>query len=120
MTNDAQQRNRGHSMRRLPLALAVCAVLAPGARAADLRFFDDAPLHAIQFVDTREGWAVGDDGVVLHTINGGETWERQPTGVRASLRSLHFLSSLIGWVVGREDLPHGGGSVGVLLYTRDG
>ena len=39
---------------------------------------------------------------------------------RASLRGVCFLSPFLGWVVGREEQPHGGGSVGVLLFTRDG
>src|SRR5262245_59117912 len=104
-------------MRPLWLALAVLAALVPAARAAN---FEDAPLHAVQFVDRNEGWAVGDDGVVWHSIDGGRNWERQPTGVRASLRSVHFLNPFTGWVVGREERPHGAGSVGVLLVTRDG
>jgi photosystem II stability/assembly factor-like uncharacterized protein/tetratricopeptide (TPR) repeat protein len=112
-------------MRPVLLALALSAALVPCARAGDLPHFDDAPLHAVQFVresdgSVREGWAVGDEGVVWHTREGGEAWERQPTGVRASLRSVHFLTPYIGWVAGREELPNGGGSVGVLLYTRDG
>src|SRR5262245_2896495 len=101
-------------------ALALSVVFAIAVRAGDLRNFDDAALHAIQFVDENEGWAVGDDGVVWHTIDGGANWERQPTGVRASLRSLHFLNPYTGWIVGREELPHGQGSVGVFLFTRDG
>lgn len=90
--------------------------------AADLRFFDDAALHDIQFVDEKEGWAVGDDGVVLHTIDGGKNWERQATGVRASLRSVHFFknNAFFGWIAGRQELPDGKGSVGVLLSTTDG
>jgi photosystem II stability/assembly factor-like uncharacterized protein len=82
--------------------------------------FDDAALQAVQFVDREEGWAVGDEGVVWHTIDGGQTWERQLTGVRASLRSLHFLNPYTGWVVGREEQPHGAVSVGVVLFTQDG
>src|SRR5262245_26262301 len=107
-------------MRSLLLALLAVALSAPGAQAADLRHFDDAALHAVQFVSADEGWAVGDDGVVLQTIDGGKTWERQPTGVRASLRGVHFLNPFTGWVVGREELPLGAGSSGVLLYTQDG
>jgi photosystem II stability/assembly factor-like uncharacterized protein len=107
-------------MRPVLLALAVGAALAPAARGGDLRNFDDAALHAVQFIDRDEGWAVGDEGVVWHTLDSGRNWERQPTGVRASLRGLHFLSPFVGWVAGREELPHGGGSVGVLLYTSDG
>jgi photosystem II stability/assembly factor-like uncharacterized protein len=102
------------------LIVFLAATVAPSARAADLRFFDDAALHAVQFVDDREGWAVGDEGVVWHTIDGGQTWDRQPTGVRASLRSLHFLNPYTGWVAGRVERPNGGGSTGVLLFTDDG
>lgn len=107
-------------MRPVLLALAAAAALALPLRAAELRFFDDAALHAVQFVDKDEGWGVGDEGVVWHTIDGGKTWERQPTGVRASLRSVHFLNPYTGWIAGREELPHGGGSAGVLLFTQDG
>src|SRR5262249_12779971 len=89
------------------------------ARAADLRQFGDAPLYAVQFVDRLEGWACGADGVVWHSIDGGKTWERQPTGTRATLRALHFLTPYTGFAVGREELPHGG-SVGVVRATSDG
>ncbi len=106
-------------MRPYLVALAVSAALACAARAGEPIYIDDAALHAVQFVDPRVGWAVGDDGVVWHTIDGGGTWEPQPTYTRASFRSLHFLDTLVGWVAGREELP-GGGSAGVLLYTRDG
>ncbi|HZY84189.1 MAG TPA: hypothetical protein VFE78_05130, partial [Gemmataceae bacterium] len=61
----------------------------------------------------------GDEGVIWHSIDGGAHWERQPSGVRGSLRSLHFLNPYTGWVAGREELP-GGRSGGVLLYTDDG
>ncbi|HEV3445057.1 MAG TPA: YCF48-related protein [Gemmataceae bacterium] len=107
-------------MRPFTAALAVSLVLSLTADAANLRNFDDAALHAVQFVDENEGWAVGDDGVVWHSIDGGQNWERQPTGTRASLRSVHFLSPYLGWIAGREELPHGQASVGVLLFTRDG
>jgi photosystem II stability/assembly factor-like uncharacterized protein len=88
-------------------------------RAAELRHFDDASLRAVHFVDAAEGWAVGDDGVVCHTNDGGKNWERQPSGVSASLRSVWFTNPASGWAAGREELP-AGGSAGVLLYTRDG
>ncbi|MGE3805844.1 MAG: YCF48-related protein [Gemmataceae bacterium] len=107
-------------MRPILAALVTSVLFVAGARGADLRHFDDATLHAVQFVDKSEGWAVGDEGVVWHTIDGGKNWERQPTGVRASLRSVHFLNPFTGWIAGREELPYGAGSRGVLLYTADG
>jgi photosystem II stability/assembly factor-like uncharacterized protein len=101
------------------LSLAALLAAAP-ARAAAPRAFEDAALHAVHFVDANEGWAAGDEGAVWHTIDGGRNWERQPTGVRASLRSLYFFNPYTGWAAGREELPNGAGSVGVLLYTQDG
>jgi photosystem II stability/assembly factor-like uncharacterized protein len=108
------------SFRTLSLCLTILAALCASGRGADLRNFEDAALHAVQFWDNREGWAVGDEGVIWHTIDGGKHWERQPSGVRASLRSLHFLDPYTGWVVGREELPNGAGSAGVVLFTKDG
>ena len=78
----------------------------------------DAAIRAVQFVDDREGWAVGDDGVIWHSIDGGRKWEEQASGVRASLRSVHFLTPYTGWIVGRIETPSG--SRGVVLSTTDG
>src|SRR5437588_7408703 len=111
---------KGTSMRPYLLALFGGVLLAGAGRGGEVRFFEDAALHAVQFVSAQEGWAVGDEGVVWHTIDGGKTWDRQPTGVRASLRSVHFVNAFVGWVAGREELPLGAGSTGVLLLTRDG
>lgn len=104
--------------RRL-LALPLLAALAAPALAQPPAAFDDAAVHAVQFVDASEGWAVGDDGVVWHSIDGGAAWERQKTGTRASLRGVHFQTPYTGWAVGRVDRP-GGVSVGVMLKTTDG
>ncbi len=100
------------------LLASLLALVSP-AQTGEVRFDNDATLRAVHFVDKgKEGWAVGDEGVILHTIDGGRTWERQEAGTRASLRSLVFLTPYVGWVVGREELPRG--SAGVVLFTRDG
>src|SRR5581483_11514576 len=106
-------------MRLLAISLLASLPGLAGARAGESRHYDDASLRAVQFVDDQEGWAVGDEGAIWHTIDGGKNWERQPSGVRASLRGLHFQTPYVGWVVGRQELT-GGGSCGVLLYTSDG
>lgn len=99
----------------------VLAIVANTLPASDSTppFFDDAPLRAIHFVDKSEGWAVGDEGVIWHSVSGGDHWERQPSGTRASLRAIHFLNPYFGWVVGSEYDP-ATGSVGVVLVTKDG
>ncbi len=82
--------------------------------------YNDAPLHAVQFVDAREGWAVGDHGIIWHTVDSGRTWERQKSGTKSSLRSICFLTPYTGWIAGRTELPNGAGSSGILLFTADG
>src|SRR5438477_7951386 len=103
-------------MRRIqfPLAVAIVAAMSAPAGAQPPVAFDDAGLHAIQFVDASEGWACGDDGAIWHSMDGGKSWERQKTGTRASLRGIHFVNLTTGWAVGRVEST-GGTSVGVLL-----
>jgi len=103
----------------VPALLLAAAVLAAPARAGEMRHPEDAALHAVQFVDASEGWAVGDEGVVWHTIDAGKEWELVPSHVRASLRSVCFLNPYLGWVAGRDELPDGQ-SAGVVLFTADG
>ena len=40
----------------------------------------DVLLTAVAFANAKDGWAVGHMGVVLHTIDGGETWQKQIDG----------------------------------------
>ena len=105
---------------RFPVAATIVAVLAAPSFAQPPVPFADAGIHSIQFIDQSEGWAVGDDGVVWHSIDAGKTWERQKSGTRASLRGVHFLTPYTGWAVGRMESPNGGSSVGVMLHTTDG
>ena len=57
------------------------------------------------------GWAVGFDGTIRATSNGGVTWEPQSSAVSADLLSLTFATPNQGWVVG---------SNGTILVTSNG
>jgi len=48
----------------------------------------------------REGWIAGDRGLLLHTTDGGATWENVELGARANLSRLFFIAPDCGWVVG--------------------
>src|ERR1019366_414977 len=37
-------------------------------------------LTDVYFPTAKDGWVVGQDGVVLHTRDGGNTWEKQQDG----------------------------------------
>ena len=40
----------------------------------------DLLLTAVNFVDGQNGWAVGHDGVILHSADGGRIWQKQLDG----------------------------------------
>ena len=86
--------------------------------AGEARCPEDACLRGICFTDSKKGWAVGDEGAIWRTIDGGEQWERQIAGTRGTLRRVVFQDAQRGWICGREDGP--AGATGVLLVTRDG
>lgn len=44
-------------------------------------------LTAVTFPTSRHGWAVGHDGVILHTVDAGATWNKQFDG-RAAARAM--------------------------------
>jgi len=48
-------------------------------------------LTAVDFADDSSGWAVGHHGVILHSADGGKTWQRQLDGVELiELEREHF------------------------------
>src|SRR5262249_1088116 len=81
---------------------------------------DDANLHDVQFVGSRQGWAVGDHGVTWHSEGGGEWWSLQASGARCALHAVCFLSDRVGWVAGGGTAPYTRHSYGVVLATSDG
>ena len=85
-------------MRWLGSVCLFLLVLVP-ARGDEAPATPDATLRAMHMADAKEGWAVGDDGLVLHTLDGWHTWELQRTNVRISLRSVHFVDNFTGYVV---------------------
>jgi photosystem II stability/assembly factor-like uncharacterized protein len=70
-------------------------------------FPTNAVLHDIQFVDDNYGWAVGEYGTILHSSDGGLSWEEQhscegfQTGYFTFLK-VHFIDHNNGWAVGRQ------------------
>jgi len=67
-------------------------------------------LTDITFVG-ESGWIVGGSGLVLHTANGGATWEKQETNLPQGLSSVFFIDAQNGWAVGW---------MGIVVRTKDG
>lgn len=72
-----------------------------------------ALLTGVSFPDARHGWAVGHDGVILVTDDGGESWTRQDAGddLETAFLDVCFTSPRRGFAVG---------AYGKFLETEDG
>ncbi len=57
------------------------------------------------------GWIVGNEGLILHTTDRGETWEKQDSGETVTFYSAHFVDENEGWIVGDG---------GIVIHTADG
>ena len=65
----------------------------------------------MRFVDPENGWISGQEGLILHTTDGGKTWQRQKSGTSVYLFSLSFIDRNRGWAIGDKS---------ILLQTTDG
>jgi len=72
-----------------------------------------AMLTGVSFADDRHGWIVGHDGVILASVDAGETWNRQrpDESIETVFLDVYFKSATQGWVVG---------AYGKCLTTNDG
>lgn len=82
------------------------------AAGAEFEIMNERPLHyilGIDFIDGNTGWAVGgkqvddntEEGVIMHTTDGGETWEVQKT-LSSSMTAVDFINENEGWAVGEN------------------
>src|ERR671912_691633 len=84
------------SVASVSLMLALCGVLASGTLAQTRGWLWQNPLpqgnaiYAIRFAaDKEHGWAVGADGAILQTDNGGFEWDAQSAPVPTALYGLY-------------------------------
>ena len=68
-------------------------------------------LFAVDVLDQQHVWIVGFNSVIVHTPDGGKTWNMQKSGVTVPLCDVSFVNIQTGWIAGR---------VGTLLSTEDG
>ena len=108
----------------LAVALVIISFVVTSGDDSPLTFSSDAPgqwlaqssgittdLVDVVFVDSDNGWAIGDHGTIVHTSDGGNTWETQDSGSIVDLAQLSFPTVTDGWVVGK---------FGTILRTSDG
>ena len=68
-------------------------------------------LNSVYFTDINTGYAVGDSGTVIKTIDGGTNWFIQVSGTNRRLNSVKLIDNNIGIIVG---------DTGTILKTSNG
>ncbi len=67
--------------------------------------------YCINFLNTKTGWACGNNGYIIRTNNSAESWQKQDSKTLATLRTIQILDSNRLWI---------GGDSGVILKTTTG
>ncbi|MDN6280382.1 MAG: YCF48-related protein [Psychroflexus sp.] len=58
--------------------------------------------NSLYFLNENEGFIAGDNGVIFHTDDAGQTWTEQTTPITENLKSIHFINDLTGFAVGED------------------
>ena len=82
-----------------------------GASWTPQRGLTTSDLEAVDFVDDKHGWAVGERGTVVKTTDGGVTWELLETRTSSRLEAVNFVDRKTGWAVGEG---------GTIIFTGNG
>ena len=56
-------------------------------------------LHAVYFLDSDRGWAVGSRGTLLATLDSGKSWQAKPQPTEDVIRDIYFADELNGWLL---------------------
>ena len=57
----------------------------------------DQYLQSVFFTDSLYGWVSGNAGTIIHTKDGGDTWEIQDSGTGNDIMDVFFLNRDLGW-----------------------
>ena len=68
-------------------------------------------LFAVSGIGADHVWMVGFNAIIVHSSDGGETWNMQNSGVNVPLYDVSFVSPQTGWIAGGR---------GTILHTEDG
>jgi photosystem II stability/assembly factor-like uncharacterized protein len=104
-------------MKKITLTLALATLsLSVLAQSWNIQHSSAQSLYDIHFVNSQEGWVVGNNNVIFHTTNGGTTWEAQTASTLTA-------GSYIGAVFtpyGQNNTVYAAGAWNVFVKSTDG
>ncbi|MEQ9441913.1 MAG: YCF48-related protein [Cyclobacteriaceae bacterium] len=71
----------------------------------------DQPLYTLSMQGKQQGWAAGGQGLLLHTNDGGSTWNSSTVANEETIFSVHFIDTELGWLATEQ---------GSIYRTTDG
>ena len=79
-------------------------------------------LRSVFFIDENTGWAVGHNGKIIKTTDGGYSWEKQASGTDSSLYDIYFIDENKGWAVGgsKNNCDHPEECKRIIINTTNG
>lgn len=80
---------------------------------------DNIMLLGVSMVNATTGWAVGANGAIWKTTDGGDTWTAQNSGIATTLFSVSFFDANNGTAVGDDNILHtsNGGATWTSVWT---
>ena len=70
----------------------------------DVESFGAYYLNDVYFSDLHTGWIIGAGGLILHSSDGGESWNEMKSGVNTELGRITFLDDdTIGYIFGKDN-----------------
>ncbi len=75
-------------------------------------------LQSVFFFDFGRGWAVGENGIILRTIDGGLTWSTLSSGTTEDLHDVYFWDPQRGVAIGKNGTILGTTSGGDFWFPR--
>lgn len=77
-------------------------------------------LYTVEFLDAERGFAAGSNGTVLATLDGGATWQKLHVPSSDTIRDVHFVDRLNGWMLCDRGRAVSGKNPTYLMRTIDG
>jgi photosystem II stability/assembly factor-like uncharacterized protein len=97
------------------LLVALIGMISAMAQWVPLNSGTGNNLRSVHFIDADNGFAVGENGTIIKTTDGGTTWNNQVSGAWQTLNDVFMINTSNCFAVGAADV-----STATILNTDDG
>ncbi|MBC8278224.1 MAG: T9SS type A sorting domain-containing protein [FCB group bacterium] len=103
--------NHGYAAVKVFNGQGAIAETVDGGQIWNTIYWSDQALLSIEFVSPDDGFAVGQNGRIVKTVNGGRDWQVLNAGITVNFNGVSMITGDHIWVAG---------NAGLILHTSDG